>query len=425
MFELLVEPARRIRHMLDAWLLLAACILCCFLPFAGLPIGLALGGLGAIASLRLGGYGKTLHCIVLLCLFSLAAAVLIVGNAALLLRAALSGSYPPASGPKVEGLPNVARLPLAVEASPSGPIPDPTPAQLLRQPAAPDVRATPQVRANSPDPANRDRFAEAKASAFAWLGARNAMDISRASGICDETVEISGVRIARSQLSQETPKADPTYATEVEEVTGEPYVVPISADDSLWRVTAHASFVRRSADAGMRWRGQRYRTIILRDDGSAFRIAGDSHKDLPLLKDPAQRIAETDAHRIRALLAHCLQADLSGDFDSSAACYAPETVYYGRVRSPPELAAGKRAYASRWPRRWENFDTALRLEALPDGRILAQFAGRSRTESPERGEWTTGYVQHRFVVSPAGGGLVIEEQSGKVLEPKKGTLERN
>lgn len=425
MFGLLFERTRKVRHVLDAWCLLPACLLVGGVPLIGLPVGLGLGFIGIFAAFRLAGYGMVFQCFLLSCLYCISGGLILVGNLAfvgqglnrfLSIEAHLPRSF---DQPAWESrfVPQTPMLPVTPPLSTSGVSATTT---SLPQPSHNHVASAPAPHPPI-QPRRRDLFEEAKSVAQTWFNARNKRDLTDVMELCDDQIEVSGQSVLRGELVDKISKLDETYLADQEVNTETPYIVPVA--DDQWRVTYRISYFRPAVSDGFPIRGQRLRTILLRDDGEKFRISADFHKPLPPLDSPQTMVSGVEGRHVQTLVASCVASDLAGDLETGMSCYAPQVRYFDELRNHQEIRLDKEQYAKRWPRRMENFDGLLILESLPDQRILARFGGMFRSESPERGEWSGGIIEHRFVVARNGNRLQIVDQSGKVSDAAKGKLE--
>lgn len=429
MFELFLEYARRIRHVLDAWLLLFLCPALTAIPWVGLPLGLLCALIGAAASLRVMKEGRLVHGLLLGGLFGLTFISLPMFKSSLreqanqasqsLLPSPVSmRSEPqqvitpfPRSSPALSQAPPQTRSIRPMDSGMIAPLVPPTESQAERasEPLPAPMPQAPAVR-NIPE--------EARRVVQAWWDAKRQRNIDSALGLHTNPTDFCGLTVSREQLRDRLMEDWNKNAQVGEAFIRKPNV---SSGDNQWKVECNVRFAMPSDQSRFPLMGQCLHTFDLADIDGRLRIARHTETITPELH-ASKTVNGMSNLLLRSILACCLEADVAGDIDNSMRFYAPKVRYFGQSQDAAAIRADKLRYFERWPTRSECFEGEFTISEKPGKQNEASFRSRFRTESRERGEWCEGLVEHHFTFAQSGGRPLIVVQSAKTIESRKGKL---
>jgi len=424
MFELLLERARRVRHVLDAWCTAALCLALGGIPWVGLPLGELCGLVGMGTALRLARDRRFLQGAV----FAAAFALWLVVFPFVRLSSApgeQASPPPPASRRAAAAMPTAS--PAGPALLPTGPSPvevpvrprlDGRPPPLGPGAPAPLESSRPQSEASVPEEAAPDVLdpeGEARKVVERWWHARAASDAGAAAALHADGAAINGKFLTRRELRSSLAEDWRRNEGLVENPAGE---MTVRRQGELLRIENPVRFWL----ARPRIRGQSHHVFIVGERDGSMEIVSHDDAVVPELPKAPSTVNGISAAEMRSAACACLEADLDGEAVESSNAYAREVMYFGSRITRDALLRDKLEYFARWPIRQEVFRGKLRAEVEGKSGASCTFSGWFRTESPERGEWQEGTLEHRFVFARSEGRLLIVAQSGTVTETRKGKL---
>lgn len=408
--------SRRIRHTLDAWLLLPAALAASSPPYFGVPFGMGLSLLGVAASFRLLTRGMLLQG---------GALVIAFLSWTIFLPISRTRASEPLASPIDQKLssekPTEFLKPESLDAasktheSIAPPLVREEPVYLSRQSSPiPDLASAPQ-----PPHSNGVLDAEgALAVVEKWWGFRKTGDSKGVIALYASSIDTGSGRKARSAFAGELKEAWAKQCNIPEALSWHPTA---RGENGSWIVEHQVSFETKSGRSGSIVRSQRYRRFVLQEVGQQLLITGQSTDLMPIVRDARAKMGGVFTGDAWAVVTTCVESDLVGDLDSSMRSYSDNVSYFGSKKTKEEVRADKERYLVRWPVRRERFQGEFSLKQN-SGRLTASFQSQFRTESKERGEWCEGTVAHEFQLTSEDGKLRIVSQSGKVAESRKGRL---
>jgi hypothetical protein len=406
--------ARRLRHILNAWLLWPVCITVAAIPILGPPFAGLLALLGLLCAVQVVAYGHRFQGLFLFCM-----------------QGILLLCLPMIWGESLNGAVRDARtlLPWRKEEPASNPPP--------RQPAwiAPSV-ARPAPRksewknplANVPTKRGTDTdIPKWKVETFVrgLFSASVSGDLEAVRKSYAGHVQFHGTPLSRDEITEiyearwrEWPIRQDLICSPVLMEEQEPGVLLVVFTEQIDRF--------RPND-GRSFKTKQEHILKLKAEDGGLKVVEEFYRPIASggLRGGASKPREVEVNtpedEIRLSVLKAREAETKREIAGAMRCYADKVSYFGQSRRAHEIRADKLEYFKKWPAQEESIVGKVEVKILNRGYASMQFRSRFRVSNPSTGEWRTGLVDNRYTLLIDQYGWKVVGQDGEVHNLQKGT----